>query len=36
MDSGSTRSVWGYPAALTFIAVESATLFRYFRRNGWL
>ena len=29
-------SVWGYPAVLCFIALESATLFRYFKRNGWL
>ena len=27
---------WSYPAVLGVLAVESALLFRYFKRNGWL
>lgn len=27
---------WSYPTVLAVLAVESALLFRYFKRNGWL
>jgi magnesium transporter len=30
------RSVWGYPAVLTGMALVCATMWRGFKRNGWL
>lgn len=30
------RHEWGYPAALGLMLVTCATLYRYFRRSGWL
>ena len=30
------RSVWGYPAVLTGMALICATMWRGFKRNGWL
>ncbi|GGO82914.1 magnesium/cobalt transporter CorA [Wenjunlia tyrosinilytica] len=30
------RRVWGYPAALTVMAVFCSALYRFFKRRGWL
>jgi magnesium transporter len=30
------QQTWGYPAVLTLMAGICATLFRGFKRNGWL